>query len=53
MKRLLDVILALIVLIIICETILGLANDYVVERANEVRINNNIICGGILYEYNK
>jgi hypothetical protein len=46
MKRVLDLILALIVLITICETILGLTNDYVVERANEVseeRINNNII----------
>ena len=45
MKRLLDIILALIVLITVCEMILGLANDNVIERANEVseeRINNII-----------
>ena len=51
MKRLLDVILALIVLITICEVILGLANDYVVEVSEE-RINNNIIWRDY-YEYNK
>lgn len=46
MKRIIDVVLALIVLITVCEVILGLTNDNVVERTNEVseeRINNNII----------
>ena len=53
MKRIIDVVLALTVLIIICEVILGLANDNVVERANEVseeRINNNIIWRNDIYE---
>lgn len=53
MKRILDVALALIVLITVCEVILGLANDYVVERTNEVneeRINNNIIWRNDIYE---
>jgi uncharacterized protein YxeA len=46
MKRIIDVVLALIVLIIISGMILRLTNDNMVERANEVsedRINNNII----------
>lgn len=53
MKRIIDVVLALIVLITVCEVILGLANDYVVERANEVneeRINNNIMWRNDIYE---
>ena len=54
MKRFLDIILALTILIMISEMILGLTNDNVVRRANEVseeRINNNIMWRNDIYEY--